>query len=218
MAQGNSKLLFSAWEGLPNDDRRVLGEELARTGCEGQKFVCDAMKDFRGPAFLVYYGPAFLQKAGLLDPLGALRILAEILRKARTMWPLMSSWAGATVVIRIDLLKAETVQACSEPMPGEAWCLERVSERSCAVARANLRSPWMFDSSRCLLDFPGSEGASANRPDSPASVSVAARLQEEELRTGRAVGTDRSQAELDGGVDAILASLSPRISGGDALE
>lgn len=74
--------------------------------CAGQRCHADSLPDSRGPAFLVYYGPAFLQKAGLLDPFGAMQVLAELLRVARTMWPLKTSLSGVTVTVRIDALKA----------------------------------------------------------------------------------------------------------------
>lgn len=138
MAQGNSKTILDAFNKLHETDRRTLCEELARTGCEGQRYSTDSLHDVRGPAFLVYYAPAFLQKAGLLDPQGAMRVLAEILRVARTMWPLRASLGGVTVTVRIDALKAETANACQNPPLGQAWVLERVNERSCSVCRA----PW----------------------------------------------------------------------------
>ena len=48
-------------------------QELAITGCPGQHFLCDDLRESRGPALLVYYAPALMQKAGRKDPLGALR-------------------------------------------------------------------------------------------------------------------------------------------------
>ena len=41
-----------------------------------------------GPAFLVYYSPAFLRNLSPADALPALRILAEVYRRARQLWPL----------------------------------------------------------------------------------------------------------------------------------
>ena len=40
-----------------------------------------------GPVFLVYYSPAFLRMAARSDILAGLRMLAEIYRQARTLWP-----------------------------------------------------------------------------------------------------------------------------------
>lgn len=159
MAQGNSKLLLDAFQSLPEADKRVLNEELARTGCEGQHYELDALRDGRGPAFLVYYGPAFLQKAGLLDPRGALSVLAELYRQARAMWPLRSNAAGTTVIVRIDALKAETVAACAQPLGGKVWALEKVTERSASVCKISIpkecddRGTSMNWSQRCLLNF-----------------------------------------------------------------
>lgn len=48
-------------------------EKLCPAGCPGQHFTCDDLRESRGPALLVYYAPALMQKAGRQDPLGALR-------------------------------------------------------------------------------------------------------------------------------------------------
>ena len=40
-----------------------------------------------GPAFLVYYSPAFLRTVAKSHPLAALQILACIYRGARELWP-----------------------------------------------------------------------------------------------------------------------------------
>ena len=44
-----------------------------------------------GPAFLVYYSPAFVRHLAPVDALPALRILAEVYRRARQLWPLQES-------------------------------------------------------------------------------------------------------------------------------
>ena len=42
-----------------------------------------------GPAFLIYYGPQFMRSAGRNKEFtGALQMLAEIYRQARSLWPL----------------------------------------------------------------------------------------------------------------------------------
>jgi len=157
MAQGNSKLLLKAFRKLPERDRRVLSEELARTGCAGQHYQHDAFRDQRGPALLLYYGPAFLQKAGLLDPFGALGILAEVLRQARSLWPLQASAGAETVTIRIDTLKAETVTTCRNPPDGQVFVLDKSSSRSASVSRIKFRDfKASFDAGdmrRCMLNF-----------------------------------------------------------------
>jgi len=163
MAQGNSKMILDSFNKLSDADRRTLSEELARTGCEGQRYKTDALADMRGPAILIYYGPAFLQKAGLLDPLGAMQVLAELLRQARAMWPLKTTLAGVTITLRIDALKAETVQVCRQPPLDEVWVLEKVSERSASVGRVPLAqvreqtssrdADGCEESKRCILNF-----------------------------------------------------------------
>ena len=44
-------------------------------GCPGQSYSCDDSREVRGPAILVYYAPALMQKAGRKNPYGALRLL-----------------------------------------------------------------------------------------------------------------------------------------------
>jgi len=157
MAQGNSKMFLNAFSKLQEADRKILCEELARTGCEGQRYQHDVLKDGRGPAFLVYYAPAFLQKAGLLDPNGALSILAEILRQARNMWPLKTAASGVNVTLKIDALKAETVAGCRSSHPEEAWVLEKLNDKTAIVSRVQLpkadETPDVDWSQRAILNF-----------------------------------------------------------------
>ena len=66
---------------------------MARTGIEGQRFRRGPAfaSGVLGPAFLVYYSPAFVRSLAMADkPLAALRLLAEVYRRARVLWPLTS--------------------------------------------------------------------------------------------------------------------------------
>ena len=63
-----------------------------------------------GPALLVYYNPALLQKAQ--DFPFALRTMYEIYRAARKLWPLDPEQENLTVTIRIDNIKEKAVHAC----------------------------------------------------------------------------------------------------------
>jgi len=207
MAQGNSKLVLEAFGKLSEGDRRTLAEELARTGCSGQRCVADSVTDMRGPAFLVYYGPAFLQKAGLLDPVGAMTILAELLRVARSMWPLKLALAGTTVTLRIDAMKAETVQACRDPPPGEAWIFEKVSDRSGSVCRM----PWpprtgsddSEETVRRVLNF----GCAMAEDDICIDIE---RLPP--MKPSSSSAQNGSTLEGERGVDSILADLNSAMS------
>merc|ERR1712216_12090 len=113
------------------EDATVLDEELARTGLDGQNYSFEeGFGRVGGPAFLVYYSPALMQKGGAADPLGAMQVLAEILRRARELNPLDPTRAHETVTVRIDALKDLPISdvICSNT-PGEVWVLTTVSSQ-----------------------------------------------------------------------------------------
>merc|ERR1719482_561638 len=128
MAQGDSKKVIDAYHSLPREDAAVLDEELARTGCEGQSFSREATAlGAGGPALLIYYSPALMQKGGATDPLGAMKVLAEVFRRARELNPLECKRANDTVTVRIDALKDIAVSDIYETRtPGEVWVLTKV--------------------------------------------------------------------------------------------
>ena len=67
----------------------MLREEMARTGISGQMFKAGpSFKNVSGPAFLVYYSPAFIRTLAPAHAFEALRVLAEVYRRARGLWPL----------------------------------------------------------------------------------------------------------------------------------
>ena len=69
-------------------DRETLACEMALTGIAGQGFQSSGQHLIgMGPAFLVYYSPAFLRTVAKSHPLAALQILACIYRGARELWP-----------------------------------------------------------------------------------------------------------------------------------
>lgn len=142
MAQGDSRKVLDAYDALPREDTMVLEEELARTGCEGQSFAKEGTANeiqAGGPALLIYYSPALMQKGGALDPLGAMMILAEVFRRARELNPLVRERASETVTVRIDALKDLSVADVFEPnKPGEVWVLTKVSSQDAQVQRLNI--------------------------------------------------------------------------------
>lgn len=115
MSQGNAQEILRAFGDLPLRDQETLAEELALTGCQDQAFSLHPQKP-KGPAILVYYGPALMQKAGAADPYNTMRILAEIYRTARQHWPITEglACAGMTTILRIDALKELTAQEIFE--------------------------------------------------------------------------------------------------------
>lgn len=139
MAQGSSQKVLDAFAQLQEEDRYVLEVELARTGCAGQRYSKgpDVMAE-GGPAFLVYYAPALLQKNCAADAAGSLTVLAEVLRQARILWPAQVASANETVIIQIDVLKGLEVEALMYLQAGEYWALQRVSNKHGQVKKTSL--------------------------------------------------------------------------------
>jgi hypothetical protein len=159
MAQGDSNAILRAFGGLPQRDMDVLQSELALTGCVEQQFAREgdgAQAYIGGPAILVYYGPALLQKAGATDPSGSLTVLAEVFRQARFLFPLTPEMSNETVTVRIDALKELQVSAIHQrAAPGEVWVLQKASSRDAQVHRVNLmqqpKEGFSWKSSRVLF-------------------------------------------------------------------
>ena len=85
------------------------------------------------PAFLVYYSPAFVRRAASTDAAAGLKMLAEVYRQARSLWPLKKD-NDQTVQIRIDQLKEHTpVSVLEGHTVGEAWLIIRKNELEAAV-------------------------------------------------------------------------------------
>ena len=131
-----------AFDQLQQADQRLLSEEMARTGIGGQRF--DRGPEFgeivAGPTFLVYYSPAFLRNLAPLDALPALRILTEVYRRARQLWPLRPSTdAHHSVTIRIDQIKELKLSSIMEAFAeGESWLLVRQNDQEGVVERHRL--------------------------------------------------------------------------------
>jgi hypothetical protein len=144
MAQGDSKRVLSAFQALRQQDREQLEVELAVSGCSGQSYRRESSQGLcpvseGGPAILVYYAPALMQKAGAADPLGALVLLADIFRQARGLFPVQKGRANETVLVRIDALKELQVKAIRQPsQPGDVWVLHRTSSKEAHVHQVNL--------------------------------------------------------------------------------
>jgi hypothetical protein len=125
--------VVSAWRQLDADDLAVLGHEMALTGCEGQSYVATPSGE-GGPAFLVYYSPAFLRTAAKTDVLAGLRFLAEVYRQARSLWPFSRGASQDHVTIRVDRMKEHPPSHIEESYTrGESWLLVRHNEREAIV-------------------------------------------------------------------------------------
>jgi len=121
MAQGGAKQVLHEFENLCEEDRVLLSKEMAETGIEDQYF--SEWTDFEGPQVgipvLMYYGPAWLQRVGMEQPLLSLQVLAASLRRCRKAFAdeskdmLVSRQGSKTahmgVLKTIDLLSLEAV-------------------------------------------------------------------------------------------------------------
>merc|ERR1712226_1204776 len=149
MGQGDSKRIIDCFNKMPAKQADVLQEEMARTGCVNQSYSCDYVKCL-GPAFLIYYGPALMQKAGAIDPSGTLSILSNIYAQARDLFPLSEEQAGETVTVRIDAIKnLQVVDILKPHRPGEAWVVERTSATDSIVRLINRRRSVHTDWTNC---------------------------------------------------------------------
>lgn len=91
----------------------------------------------RGPAILIYYAPALLQKAGAAKCFDALRVLADVFRAARVLFPLEESRVEDTVIIRIDALKVLYPEQVWAQGP---WHLRRTSDTDAEVHPGGIQS------------------------------------------------------------------------------
>lgn len=124
MGQGFEREVTAAFAKLPSEDSNTLSLELARTGCTEQFKQAPSCVKPSGPALLIYYAPALLQKAGATECFEALRILAAVFRAARHLFPLSVANAEVTATIRIDALKIHTPV---EILNNGVWHLRRTS-------------------------------------------------------------------------------------------
>mmetsp|Transcript_27082 Transcript_27082/g.62631 ORF Transcript_27082/g.62631 Transcript_27082/m.62631 type:complete len:1301 (+) Transcript_27082:64-3966(+) len=141
MGQGDSAEIVKQFATLPDEDQQILTSELAMTGFRDQKYKSELLDDARvsrGPAFLVYYSPAMMQKAGRSDPHGAMSALAEIFRKARSIWPLSDDLAETSVTVRIDVLKELEIPAIVSPPSSFSFILSKTSSKDAQVQLVNV--------------------------------------------------------------------------------
>lgn len=144
MAQGNAPALLRAFDKLSEDEREIFSLEMARTGCRDQSYSRnlapkEAREDLKGPALLIYYGPAFLQALGRDVPLRRLRVLKEIYRCGRTLFPATAELREHTVTIRIDTIKSMSVADMLQAMRrGDVWVLSRHNDNEAFVERSSM--------------------------------------------------------------------------------
>jgi len=117
---------------------------MALSGVGGEAFAL-APSNMGGPAFLIYYSPAYLRHCcGAKDvkiARDALHALAEVYRAARLLWPLESKDASGqaasqTVTVMIDELKSSaTAEVLGQYSAGKVWVLLRSNAKEAEVRR-----------------------------------------------------------------------------------
>lgn len=83
----------------------------------------------------MYYSPAFIRNNAPKQTLEAMRVLAEVYRRARELWPLRPSKnSDHSVTIRIDQLKELSVTTIVNTFgSGNTWLLVRKNDREALV-------------------------------------------------------------------------------------
>merc|ERR1719277_570609 len=99
MAQGCAAETLAAYDSLPEADKDVLSREMARTGIPDQHYDEREIFGPEAPALLLYYGPAWLQRAGAQHAANALRVLVKVYDLARELWPFTKDACAGTVII-----------------------------------------------------------------------------------------------------------------------
>jgi len=132
MAQGDSAAVLRAFDALPPQDREVLSDELGAVDIWNQTWSREE-SEHKGPAILVYYAPALMQKAGKEDPGRALALLAEVFRQARALWPLEERARSWWVSVRVDQLKELSLEGVEHPGGGKVWTVAKLTSREGAV-------------------------------------------------------------------------------------
>merc|ERR1719379_2352544 len=110
MDQNSPMLAVETFFKLPVSTQKFLSFEMARTGISDQSFAKCPVQG--GPAFLVYYGPALLQRSSA-DPeqkLLAIRALAAVYRAGRALWPADAAHQGEVVTLEIAQLKSQDIK------------------------------------------------------------------------------------------------------------
>jgi len=114
---------------------------MALTGVSGEQY--QRSPHLGGPAFLVYYSPAFLRQSSR-DSKGARLALAQLAatyRTARSLFPFNPKDTGKSVTVRIDQLKAvgDAATVCTSYCDGSMWILVRKSLQEAIVEQHSQR-------------------------------------------------------------------------------
>jgi hypothetical protein len=182
MAQGDSEAVVRAFDALPEEDREVLSTEMSMVDIWKQSWSRES-SEYGGPAILVYYAPALMQKAGKQDPRGALMLLADVFRQARALWPRSEASGSWWVSVRVDQLKELTVREIRENNPSKVWAVTKLTSREGAVQRMSLFETRTggWDTSHRIVDV--SDHADAECHEREAATAAAAGEPEGQLHS-----------------------------------
>eukprot|EP00967_Tisochrysis_lutea_P121729 scaffold200806_cov31-Tisochrysis_lutea.AAC.1 len=146
--------VFGAYWRLDERDVAVLRREMAQTGLCGQHYTGAQAEEQLFPAFLIYYSPALLQASGASHADEALRLLAEVYRRARQLWPASKEAVGGTVTIRIDAIKDLAVEDIYDSYTyGDSWVLTRLNDLEGTVERVLHDVPCKGGRPHATLEF-----------------------------------------------------------------
>lgn len=172
MTQAENDLsVIDVFHGLPEVHKKILATELARTGCAGQTFKCNPLHD--GPSFLLYYGPALLQRnaTSCIDLASALEALSHVFHASRVLWPARRNMQGANVTIQVGQLKSQEMSAIMSCPKGESrsvWILLKLNdlEGSVELHRASYLNELYKKGVRFyVIDFGGSLPEPSDAPE-----------------------------------------------------
>merc|ERR1712190_480331 len=132
MAQGGCAKAIERYRDLTGRARSLLATELARTGLVGQSFTYAPDEAFGGPAFLVYYGPALLQRCqdDEKQMQMALLALAAVYRAGRFLWPATTDSQGDAVTLEIGQLKSRSIEqvfCCAPDEQRAIWIMLKLN-------------------------------------------------------------------------------------------
>jgi len=135
-----------AFPSLPLEQKSTLGREMAYTGRAGEQYELGTERSSAasscGPAFLVYYSPAFVRQSAAKSESAArlaLCQLADTYRAARLLFPLGTSDEDASrnVTVNIDALKgmADAKAISDSYTEGAVWALVKTQPLEAKVER-----------------------------------------------------------------------------------
>jgi len=138
-----AKKVLESWDQLSSADQSLLSKELSLTGVPGEKYLwgCPVTVG-EGPCFVCYYAPALLTNHIECERPGALKMLAEIYRAGRALYPLEKCQdfeESRFVTLGVANLKEKSSEYVSSVVNnGFVWVLEHCTEKDAVVNMAKI--------------------------------------------------------------------------------